>query len=166
MRKRLKKAQDRRLATRHSLGASSEGQAQVEFVLSIIFVVVLIFGIVELIMLLYTYNVLADSAKEGVRQAIVLGSDSSNGTTSNGSHTCSTTFTAAQSVYSTVCSYAATSFHDVTGMSVSVSYPDTSNAAGNRVQVTVSYPYKSLLGLAWETTTININAAAEGRIAF
>ena len=51
------------LATRHWFSAS-EGQAQVEFLLSILFVLLLIFGIFELIMLLYTYSVLADSEKK------------------------------------------------------------------------------------------------------
>jgi len=151
-----------RLINRHSsLVTASEGQAQVEFVLSILFVLLLIFGIFELIMLLYTYNVVADSAKEGVRYAIVLGSDSTNGTSSSGSSNCSGTPTG---VYGRVCGYAATSFHDISGMTVTVSYPDGSNAPPNRVQVTVSYPYKPLLNLGWPNVTVN--AAAEGRIAF
>jgi len=157
-----------RLITRHrSLVTASDGQAQVEFVLSILFLLLLIFGIFELIMLLYTYNVVADSAKEGVRYAIVLGSDSTNGTTTSGSSSCSGSPTG---VYGRVCNYAATCFHDISGMTVTVSYPDggTSgnpvNAPTNRVQVTVSYPYRPLLNLGWPSVTIN--AAAEGRIAF
>jgi len=152
---------------RSSLLTASEGQAQVEFVLSILFVLLLIFGIFELIMLLYTYNVVADSAKEGVRYAIILGSDSTNGTTTSGSSNCSGSPTG---VYGRVCSYAATCFHDISGMTVTVSYPDggTSgnpvNAPPNRVQVQVSYPYKPLLNLGWPSVTVN--AAAEGRIAF
>lgn len=151
-------------------GKCDSGQATVEFVGSVLFLLLLIFGIFELIMLLYTYNVVADSAKEGVRSALVLGSDSSNGTTSTGSMTCGGGSLPA--VYGTVCSYAAASFHDVSGMTVTVSYPDgggstsaPANAPSNRVEVTVSYPYKPLVGLGWEAG-IQINAAAAGRIFF
>ncbi len=49
------------------------GQAAVEFALTIVFLMLLIVGFVELIMMLHTYNVIADSAKEGVRYAIVHG---------------------------------------------------------------------------------------------
>lgn len=149
-----------------------EGQAQVEFVLSTLFVVLLIFGVFELTMLLYTYNVLADSAKEGVRYGVVHGSLSANATSSNGSNTCSGN--SLGPVYQQVCNFASASFHDVSGMSVTVTYPDGTagsstnppNAPPNRLQVQVSYPYKPLLGLSWEATTVNIKAAAEGRIDF
>ena len=147
---------------RARLRRSERAQAQVEFVLSITFVLLLIFSIFELSMLLYTYNVLADSAKEGVRYAIILGKESTNSTSSNGSSQCSSNSLTA--VYGRVCSYAAASFHDVTGMSVTVNYPDGSNAPTDRVQVQVSYPYKPLLNLGWPTVTIN--AAAEGRIFY
>ncbi len=145
----------------------TSGQAQVEFVLTILFVLLLIFGIFELIMLVYTYNVLADSAKEGVRYAIVHGSASAMPSTGSG---CSTT--APTDVMNVVTNYAQLSFHNITGMTVTVCYPDGSstsasdppNAAPNRVSVTIDYPYKPLLGLGWPTVTVQ--AAAEGRIAF
>lgn len=137
------------------------GQAQVEFVLSILFVLLLIFGIFEIIMLIYTYNVLADSAKEGVRSAIVLGSDSLNSFSAGGSQNCGA---ASSPVYDTVCGYAKASFHNISGMTVTVSYPDGANDPTDRVQVLVSYPYQPLLGLGWPTVTVH--AAAEGRIFF
>jgi len=65
-------------------------------------------------------------------------------------------------------SYAQYSFTATTGMTVTVSYPDTSNPpanqAPNRVQVVVSYPYKPFFGLNWPTATLY--ATAEGRIVF
>src|SRR5881296_3356116 len=51
------------------------GQALVEFALMVVFLMLLVVGFLELIVLGYTYNVLADSAKEGVRYAIVHGTD-------------------------------------------------------------------------------------------
>jgi Flp pilus assembly protein TadG len=144
------------------------GQAQVEFILTALPLLLLIFGIFEMIMLLYTYNVLADSAKEGVRYAIVHGADSATPSTGSG---CSTS--AATNVISAVQSYAKLSFHNVSSMTVDVCYPDGNtssasdppNEAQNRVRVTVSYPYAPFLGLKWEKG-FTISAAAEGRIAF
>jgi hypothetical protein len=47
----------------------------VEFALTIIIIIVMVvlFGGIELTVLIYTYNILADSAKKGVRYAIVHG---------------------------------------------------------------------------------------------
>ena len=50
-----------------------KGQTLVEFALSIVLVMLLIVGSIELIVTVYTYSVLADAAKEGVRYAIVHG---------------------------------------------------------------------------------------------
>jgi len=54
----------------------------------------------------------------------------------------------------------------MTGLTVTVSYPDTANPpanqAPNRVKVVVAYPYRPFFNLGWPTVTVN--AAAEGRI--
>ena len=139
------------------------GQAQVEFVMSILFVLLMIFGIIELIVFIYTYTVLADSAKEGVRYAIVHGCDL---TSANCSGTCGTACTDATgaNVQAYVKKYATASLHDTSTMEVGVSYPDASSDPPNRVRVTVSYPYQPLFGLGWPTLTVR--AAAEGRIVY
>jgi Flp pilus assembly protein TadG len=139
------------------------GQAQVEFVLSILFVLLLIAGIVELIVLIHTYTVLADSAKEGVRYAVVHGCDLTSG---NCSGTCGTACTDAtgNNVKAWVRSYAQASLHDTSAMTIGVNYLDASSDAPNRVRVTVSYPYQPLFGLGWPTVTVH--AAAEGRIVY
>src|SRR6266404_24914 len=49
------------------------GQALVEFALTILFIFLLFIGMLEMIFLMYAYNTLADAAKEGVRYAIVHG---------------------------------------------------------------------------------------------
>ena len=54
---------------RRRLG-SDRGQAQVEFALVILLLFVTVLSIVEMILFMSTYNVLADSAKEVVRYAI------------------------------------------------------------------------------------------------
>ncbi|MGA7924594.1 MAG: TadE family protein, partial [Candidatus Sulfotelmatobacter sp.] len=56
---------------------SDRGQATVEFSLVIIFLIVMVLSILEMVVFMHTYNVLADSAKEGVRYAIVHGANNS-----------------------------------------------------------------------------------------
>jgi Flp pilus assembly protein TadG len=148
----------------------SSGQAQVEFVLTILFVMLLMFGIIELIMLIYTYNVLADSAKEGVRYAIVHGCDFNY---ANCSGTCAfaapspqntCTDASAANVQAWALNFARASLHDIPATAIAVNYPDVTSDAPNRVQVTVSYPYQPFFGLGWPTVTVH--ATAEGRIVY
>lgn len=141
----------------------SRGQAQVEFILSILFVILTILGMFELILLVYTYNVLADSAKEGVRYAVVHGTDSAacSGPGGNG---VSCPDSVGSNVQTAVTNFARYSLHDTSAMTVTVTYPDSSSAAPSRVQVQITYPYQPFFGLGWPT--VSVKAAAAGRIVF
>jgi len=123
----------------------------------------LVFGVLELMLLVYTYNVLADSAKEGVRYAIVHGTSSANCSgPGGGGVTCSDS--AGANVQSAVTSYALYSFHDTSAMTVTVTYPESSSDEPGLVLVRISYPYQPFFGLGWPTVTVK--AAAAGRITF
>jgi Flp pilus assembly protein TadG len=141
------------------------GQSAVEFALTIVFVMLLILAAIELTVMIYTYTVLADAAKEGVRYAIVhgtgIGASNCSGP-GGGGVSCSDS--AAANVIAAVNTYTAFSFHDNTAMTVTPVYLDSSSVAPNRVRVTVAYVYQPIFGLGWPTMTVN--AAAEGRIAF
>ncbi len=142
-----------------------KGQAQVEFALTVVFVMVLILSAIELTVMIYTYSVLADAAKEGVRYAIVHGTGVGASTCSGpggGGVTC--TDSGAANVTAVVSKYTSLSFHDSTAMTVTPTYPDASSVAPNRVRVTVKYGYQPIFGLGWPT--MNVYAAAEGRIVF
>ena len=142
----------------------------------LVFWVVMIIAILEMFMLLHTYNVLADAAKEGVRYAIVHGANNPQGLAPPcTAGTCpdllgpaapAGTVPGYNSTYGVVKTFAQMSLHDVSGMTVTATYPDgtaaTSNKTPNRVQIVVSYPYQPFFGLGWPTITVN--AAAEGRI--
>ena len=144
---------------------SSRGQATVEFALTIVFVMVIILGAIEMIMLIYTYNVLADAAKEGVRYAIVHGTGVGGPNCSGpGDAGVTCTDSSGSNVQSAVTAYAAMTFHDTSTMTITPSYPDSSSAAPSRVRVDVTYPYLPFFGLGWPSVTVN--ATAEGRIAF
>jgi Flp pilus assembly protein TadG len=138
-----------------------KGQAQVEFALSIMLVLVTIFASWELLMAMYTASVLADAAKEGVRYAIVHGSGSTLCSGPNTSNPC-TNDPAAAEVANTVKNYAKASLHDVSAITVNVTYPDGSNEAPNRVQVTVTYNYIPYIQLGFFNPSFTTRAA--GRI--
>ena len=141
------------------------GQSTVEFALTIVIVMVMLFGAIELIVMIYTYNVLADAAKEGVRYAIVHGTGVGAANCSGpggGGVSCSDSTGA--NIQSAVSNYTTLSFHNSAAMVVTPSFPDSSSAAPSRVRVTISYVYQPFTRLGWPTMTVN--AAAEGRIVF
>jgi Flp pilus assembly protein TadG len=130
---------------------SSRGAVQIEFALTIIVVIFVMFWMWELIMLTYTMNVLADAAKEGVRTAIVQGSIAG---------TCPTT-----TVTNRVKTFAAMSLHNMSAMTVKVYSPGTPGTCKvpNRVRVEVTYPFIPFINLPANYT---LHAVAEGRIVF
>ncbi len=97
------------------------GQASVEFLLTILFIMLFVVGILEVIMMVYTYDVLAGSAKEGVRYAIVHGCDL-GGASCSGNCSTACTDTTFANVKTQVSNWAKLSFHDVSGMTVNVNY--------------------------------------------
>ena len=136
------------------------GEAQVEFALSIMVVLITIFFAWELLMAMYTASVLADAAKEGVRYAIVHGSNSSLCSGPNASSPCAFDAPGAE-VVNTVKNYAQASLHDISGITVTVTYPDGTNEAMNRVEVTVIYDFVPYVNLPF---TPKLTTKAAGRI--
>lgn len=132
----------------------------IEFTLSIIVVMFLVFWIFELSMMMYCYVVVGEAAKEGVRYAIVHGLAS--GSCSGPSAGC--TDSTGANVTNVVKSYAANSLHDTSGITVQTNYLDSSSAAPSRIQVKVAYPYIPYVNFAWAAPTLV--ASAEGRIVY
>ena len=125
-----------------------DGQAMVEFLLSAIFLFTLMFGVVQLVVLTYTFVEMAQAAKAGVRYAVVHGSHS--GSSSGPGNT-------------TGVENAVKYYSNHSGMTITVSYPDGDNAPPKRVRVDLSYPF-SFIPLAWALPTVT--TSAEGRIEF
>ena len=152
----------RRSGRRIALGRfkSEEGSLVVETALSLLLVVPMVFWLFELCMLTYTYSVLGDAARQGVRYAIVHGTDSGN--CSGPSSGCGDASGA--NVVAIVKSAAAYSFHDLTNMTVQVTYPDLASNPPSRVDVTIDYtyvPYIKLPGIA-----NSVQLSAQGRIIY
>src|SRR5215470_11146689 len=106
------------------------GQSLLETSMVIVVIFIVVFWVFELGWLMYTYNVMADAANEGVRFAIVRSSD-----TSLVSHT-----------QAAVRTFAKTSLHNVDAITISVTNGDGSAIPPipqppNSIRVTVTYTY-------------------------
>ena len=120
------------------------GQSLLETALMIVIIFTVVFWVFELGQLMYTYTVITDAANEGVRYAIVHSGGDVAGTTAR------------------VKSFAATSMHDISAISVTVTPLDTTYDPPNRVSVKVSYTYVQSLKVF--TTPPTLSAYAEGRM--
>jgi Flp pilus assembly protein TadG len=138
-----------------------DGQAALEMVVSLMVAFSLVFWLFELCMFTYTCAVLNDATQEGVRYAIMHGTDSSNCSGPDAQCTNQTPYSNVQAV---VTSAASASLHDMSAMTVTVSYANNTAALGNPVAVKVAYtyvPYVTLPGLVNSVTF-----ASQGDIVF
>ena len=120
------------------------GGSLLETALVIPMIFTVVFWVFELSWLMFTYAVLANAANEGVRYSIVHSGGDPGG------------------VQTTVQTFAATSLHNMSGLSTSVTFPDGNASAPNRVRVTVTYTYVPALSAFISTPTLR--AYAEGRM--
>ena len=110
---------------------AEHGQNMLEMALCIVTIFTVVFWIIEASFLMYTYTVMSDAANEGVRYAIVH-SGSATGFTTN--------------VTNRVKTFAGTSLHNTSAMTVAVTDPDHTSATPDytpphRVRVTITYTY-------------------------
>lgn len=105
-------------------GESAQSLLETAFMLLVIFMVV--FWIIEMCGMVYTYATIANAAEEGVRYGIT-----KTGVVADDPR-----------IVAQVTKFAGTSLHDVSRISVKVALPDVGGSTPpNRIQVTVSYPY-------------------------
>ncbi len=114
------------MRTRRTIRRLERGQSLLETALTVVTIFTILFWIFEIGWLMYTYTVMADAANEGVRYAIVH-SGSAAGFTTN--------------VQNRVKSFASTSMHNTSSISVAVSGPDGDYIPPHRVRVQVTYTY-------------------------
>ena len=139
---------------------STAATSTVETAFAFILAVPTIFLAFELCLYAYAQAVLSDSARAGVRYAIVHGNDSSN--CSGPSKGCADS--SAANVVTAVQQYGASFLTSLSAVQVSVSYPDASSAPPSRVKVSVQYTYAPLIARSF--TGHLLQATSEGRIVF
>jgi Flp pilus assembly protein TadG len=146
----------------------------VEFMLSTIFLVFLIVSVLEVAAFIYTYSVLANAAKEGVRYAVVHGTNSgiasgpSSVAASSPPCTSSNSSTGIANVQKRVRDFAVFSLHQIStsggnAMNVYVCYLDGNNKLNSQVQVTVDYQYRPFF---FQWPSVRVFAHSAGRIIF
>jgi len=118
---------------------SEDGQAMVEFAITFSILIGFVFAFMELCMMLYSYDMISECAREGTRYAIVHGASCLTPTNA------SCTVTAANvNSYVSGLGWANPGGH----MIVATSYPDNNENPGSRVQVTVTYSFPIMLSWA------------------
>jgi Flp pilus assembly protein TadG len=120
--------------------SASRGSAIIEFSISAFTLLIIAFATIELGRMLLVYTTVADSARAGVRYAIVHGKQRTAGVgTVDGPSTPGNT----TQVVTVVKNFAGAGLLDINRLTVRVEYPDSApeNAPGKRVTVTVVYPY-------------------------
>ena len=148
----------RRLRTIARLWRCESGATMIETALGLSVMFTMALGVMEFCMMGYTYSVYADAARAGLRYAITHGSDS---TVCSGPGCTDST---AANVSSAVTSYASKFTSLANNVTVNVTYPDNSAAPPSRVQVSVSYTYKPMLGLSGFSKSFS--ATVGGRIGY
>lgn len=138
-----------------------DGQAMVETAISLVTTVMLAFWLFELCMMTYTCTVLNDAARTGVRYAITHGTDS---TICSGPDAACANQTPYTNVQAAVKSITAISLHNLTSMTVTVTYPDATAKPGNRVQVQLAYTYVPYINFPGLRTALTFTS--QGRIIY
>lgn len=141
--------------------ARSRGQALAEFSIVSLMVCILTLAVFEMGRVILVYTTVANAARAGVRYAVVHGSSRASGA---GSSNASGPSANPPQVLTVVDDFASAGLLTPGRLVITVSYPGGSNAPGQLVSVTVSYPYDPLS--SWLPFKVNLGSTTQGVIAF
>jgi len=143
-----------------------EGSSLVEFALVSFLLIMVLLGIVEMSRFVLVYTTMANAARAGTRYAIVHGGDRTSGASapSAGKTYCSST--SCSDITDVVQSYAGAGLLNASNVTTTVTYPDSSNAAGSRVSVSVQYTYNPLITYFTPGLGKTLSSTSEGVIVF
>jgi Flp pilus assembly protein TadG len=133
----------------------------VEFSLVAFLVVMMLLFVVETGRMLLIYAAVANAAREGVRYATVHGSTRATGSASNDAAGPSSN---PSQVLTVIDNFAGTAPLTTSLLVINVTYPGSSNAPGQTVNVTVVYPYNPLI--TYFPATLRLGSAAQGVIQY
>lgn len=143
---------------------NEEGASLLEFSLVAFTFIIMLLSIVEMGRMVLVYTALNDAARAGVRYAIVHGSDNTSTSISAGTYACPTSCTTG--VAHVVQEYASTGLINSSNLTATVTLPNSSNAAGKTVQVTVTYTYDPIVSYFSSRLNVTMGATSEGVIVF
>lgn len=140
---------------------SESGSVAIETALSFMLVITLVLGLIELCVMTYTYSVLADAARHGVRYATIHGASSSS--CSGPSVGCADS--SAANVVNDVTTYANNFARNISGMTVQVTYPDAGGSTTpSRVTVGITYTYQPMFHVLGSGPAFHVSS--QGRILY
>jgi Flp pilus assembly protein TadG len=137
------------------------GQTLVEFAVVTVITVMMLLFVVEMGRMLLVYTAVANAARAGLRYAIVHGSSRTTGATVNSASGPSSN---PAQVLSVISDFAGAGALTTSLLIVSVTYPGSSNAPGQNVNITVVYPYNPLT--TYFTKTLLLGTATQGVIVY
>lgn len=129
--------------------AKTRGSTLIEFSLSALMLILVIFGVFELSRMLLVYTTVADAARAGARYAIVHGQDSP------------ATASQIQTIVTDYLSAAPMATGNAT-----VNVTGAGGAIGSTVTVNVTYPYDPFVGYYSPVLSINISSTSRGVITW
>jgi Flp pilus assembly protein TadG len=138
--------------------ALQNGQATLEMLVTLMVAFSLVFWLFELCMFTYTCAVLNDAAQDGVRYAIMHGTHSSN---CSGPDTGCTNQAPYSNIQRVVTTAASASLHNLSAMTVTVSYANSTAALGNPVAVKVAYTYVPYLNMPGLQDAVTLTSQGE-----
>ena len=141
--------------------AGRSGQTLLEFSVVAVLTVMVSLFVVEMGRVLLVYAAVANAAREGVRYAIVHGSTRATGSAQNNASGPSAN---PAQVVTVVDDFAGIAPVTVGLLVVSVTYPGSSNAPGQTVNVSVVYPYDPLI--TYFPLKVRLGSASRGVIQF
>jgi Flp pilus assembly protein TadG len=137
------------------------GQTLVEFSLVSFMTVAMLLFVVEMGRMLLIYAAVANAAREGVRYAITHGSTRATGSAQNDASGPSSN---PAQVLAVIDNFAGTAPLTTSLLVINVTYPGSSNAPGQAVNVSVVYPYNPLI--TYFPATLRLGSASQGIILF
>jgi Flp pilus assembly protein TadG len=137
------------------------GQSLVEFSIVCFMLCILTLAVLEMGRMVLVYATIANAARVGARYAVVHGSSRSAGA---GASNASGPSNNPAQVLSVVTNFASAGILTTSRLVITVTYPGSSNAPGQLVDVTVSYPYDPLT--TFLPFRVNMGSTTQGVIAF
>ena len=137
------------------------GQSIIEFCIVAFMTLIMLLFIVEMGRALLVYATVANAARAGVRYAIVHGGSRAVGTATNDA---SGPASNPAQVVTVVKDFAGAGLLTTSRLVINVTYPGSSNAPGQLVNITVVYPYDPLT--TWFSKTLRLGSASQGVIVF
>jgi Flp pilus assembly protein TadG len=137
------------------------GQTLVEFALMAFLTTMVLLAVVETGRMVLVYAAVADAAREGVRYAIVHGSTRATGATNDDASGPSSN---PAQVLTVIDNFAGTGPLTTSRLVISVTYPGSSNAPGQTVNVSVVYPYDPLV--TYFPATLRLGSVSQGVILY